>query len=127
MLFRRGLLMPPPQEFLMIARRWSARTTTQNWPTYEEHFTKNVLPELRAVDGYVSSNLLKRDAGGDVEITVITFWRSLECIDAFAEPDREAAVVAPSAAALLLDYDRRVRHYDLALVDKPANSPATTM
>ncbi len=102
----------------MIARLWSARTARQNWPAYEEHFNKKVLPELGAVDGYVSSNLLKRDAGGEIEITVISFWRSLEAIDAFAQPDREAAVVAPNAAALLLDYDRRVRHYEVALADR---------
>jgi heme-degrading monooxygenase HmoA len=108
----------------MIARLWSARTTPQNWPAYEEHFTKNVLPELRAVDGYLSSNLLKRDAGGEIEITVITVWRSLEAIDAFAQPDREAAVVVSTAAALLIDFDRHVRHYDLALADPPATAPA---
>jgi heme-degrading monooxygenase HmoA len=107
----------------MIARLWSARTTRQNWLGYEEHFTKNVLPELRAVDGYISSNLLKRDVGDEVEFTVVTFWRSLEAIDAFAKPDREAAVVAPNAAALLLDFDRRVRHYDLALTDPPSTGP----
>jgi heme-degrading monooxygenase HmoA len=101
----------------MIARIWSARTTPQQWPAYEEHFTQNVLPELRAVAGYSSSNLLKRDAGREIEITVISFWRSLEAIDAFAQPDREAAVVAPNAAALLLDFDRRVRHYEVALAD----------
>ena len=106
----------------MIARLWSARTTTQNWPAYVEHFTQNVLPELRAVAGYISSNLLKREAGREIEITVITLWRSLEAIDAFAQPDREAAVVAPNAAALLLDFDRRVRHYDLALADPPAKT-----
>jgi heme-degrading monooxygenase HmoA len=109
----------------MIARIWSARATLQKWPAYEEHFTQNVLHELRAVDGYISSNLLKRDTGREVEITVITFWRSLEAIDAFAQPDREAAVVAPNAAALLLDFDRRVRHYDLALADQSATSPPT--
>jgi heme-degrading monooxygenase HmoA len=108
----------------MIARLWSARTTPQNWPAYEEHFTRNVLPELRGVAGYVSSNLLKRDAGSEVGITVVTFWRSLEAIDAFAQPDREAAVVAPNAAALLLDYDRRVRHYDLVLADPPSTVSA---
>jgi heme-degrading monooxygenase HmoA len=102
----------------MIARLWSARTTFQNWPAYQEHFAKNVLPELRAVDGYISSNLLKREAGSELEITVITVWRSLEAIDAFAQPDREAAVVAPNAAALLLDFDRRVRHYEVIAPDR---------
>jgi len=50
-------------------------------------------------------------------------WRSRNCrhhvlesfaaIDAFAGADREAAVVAPEAAALLTDFDKRVRHYEL--------------
>ena len=47
----------------MIARLWSARTTPQNWPAYERHFIDNVIPELRAVAGYLSSQLLKRDSG----------------------------------------------------------------
>jgi hypothetical protein len=52
---------------------------------------------------------------GEVEITVTTVWTGFEAIEAFAHPDREAAVVAPEAAALLSDYDRRVRHYEIAL------------
>jgi heme-degrading monooxygenase HmoA len=103
----------------MIARVWSARTTPNNWAAYEEHFTKKVLPELRAVTGYVSSTLLKREVDSGIEITVITMWCSLEAIDAFAGTDREAAVVAPNAAALLLDFDRRVRHYGVAASDAP--------
>jgi hypothetical protein len=49
-----------------------------------------------------------------VEIVVTTYWQSLAAIDAFAGPDREFAVVAAEAAALLTDYDRRVRHYEVA-------------
>ena len=101
----------------MIARIWSARATHKNWPEYEQHFTHTVLPELRDIDGYVSSNLLKRDNGGETEITVITMWDSWEAIDSFAGVDREAAVVAPNAAALLIEYDRRVRHCDVAVSD----------
>ena len=103
----------------MIARLWSARTTPENWPAYERHFTDNVIPELRAQKGYVASNLLKRKAGADIEVTVISFWRSLEAIDAFAGADREAAVVAPQAAAFLISYDRNVLHYELAFADTP--------
>ena len=47
----------------------------------------------------------------------MTVWQSLSAIDAFAGPDREAAVVAPEAAALLTDYDRRVRHFEVATTD----------
>ncbi len=102
---------------MMIARIWSARATHRNWPEYEQHFTRSVLPELRDIDGYVSSSLLKRDNGREIEITVITMWDSWEAIDSFAGVDREAAVVAPNAAAILIDYDRRVRHCEVAVSD----------
>jgi heme-degrading monooxygenase HmoA len=102
----------------MIARIWSARTSSENWPRYDHHFTKNVVPELQAVRGYAGAQLLKRQAGEPVEITVITFWQSWEAIDAFAGADREAAVVAPEAASLLTKYDRRVRHFEVAFSDK---------
>jgi len=101
----------------MIARLWSARTTPQDWPAYERHFNESVLPELRSVSGYIGANLLKRGDAGEIEITVLTFWRSLEAIGAFARPDREAAVVGPHAASVLTTYDRRVRHYEVAAVD----------
>ena len=103
----------------MIARFWSARTTTENWLAYERHFTDNVIPELRAQKGYVASNLLKREAGAHIEITVISFWHSFEAIDAFAGADREAAVVAPQAAAFLASYEHKVLHYELAFADTP--------
>jgi heme-degrading monooxygenase HmoA len=103
----------------MIARLWSARTTPENWPAYERHFTESVIPELRKVKGYVASNLLKRVVGAEVEITVISFWHSLEAIDAFAGSDREAAVVAPKITAFLTSFDERVRHFDLAFADTP--------
>ena len=47
----------------------------------------------------------------------MTVWQSNPAIEAFAGPDREAAVVAPEAAALLTDYDRRVRHFEVATTD----------
>jgi heme-degrading monooxygenase HmoA len=101
----------------MIARLWSARATPQHYPAYAKHFSENVLPELRAVDGYVSVKLLMRASDNAVEILVITCWRSFAAIDAFAGADREAAVVADAAAALLTSFDRRVRHYEVAATD----------
>jgi hypothetical protein len=61
--------------------------------------------------------LLERAAPAAVEITVLTFWRSLESIRGFAGADLEGAVVAEEAAALLTQFDQRVRHYEVALED----------
>lgn len=102
-----------------VVRQWSARTTDAQWPSYLDHFSKNVLPELRRVNGYLGATLFVRHTAGTVEILVETSWRSLESIRNFAGPDLESAVVADEAAAVLTDYDRRVRHYEIAIADHP--------
>src|SRR5215470_11654210 len=99
----------------MIARVWSARATPENLEAYKTHLARNVFPELRSINGFVRAELLTRLVHGEVEITVTTVWTGFEAIEAFAHPDREAAVVAPEAAAMLKDYDRRVRHYEITL------------
>ncbi len=101
----------------MIARLWSARTTESLAHNYLKHFSGTVLPTLRKFDGYFSSTVLTRPSSGAVEILVTTVWRSFVAIHAFAGPDREAAVVALEAAALLTDYGCRVRHFEVAVTD----------
>lgn len=101
----------------MIARLWSARATRTQSTRYLEHFWQSVVPSLRTHNGYVCSNVLVRSQGDAVEILVTTIWQSLQAIDSFAGADRETAVVAHEAAALLTDYDRRVRHYEVAQMD----------
>jgi heme-degrading monooxygenase HmoA len=55
-----------------------------------------------------------------VEILVTTYWASLAAIEAFSGADSEAAVVAAEAAALLTEFDKRVRHYEVAVAQFPA-------
>jgi heme-degrading monooxygenase HmoA len=100
-------------------RRWSARATEAQLPKYLEHFSKNVLPELRRVPGYLGATLSLRHRENEVEIVAETNWSSLESIRNFAGSDLEAAVVAPEAAALLTTFDRRVQHSEIALTDRP--------
>ncbi len=102
-----------------ILRRWSARTSEARLPKYLEHFSKNVLPELRRVPGYLGAIVSIRRVESEVEIFVETTWRSLDSIRNFAGPDLETAVIAPEAAALLTDFDRRVHHSEIAVTDNP--------
>jgi len=44
----------------------------------------------------------------------MTVWQSNSAIDAFAGPDREAAVVAPEAQPCSPIYGPRVRHFEVA-------------
>jgi|SRR5437016_3296067 len=101
----------------IVLRRWSARATQAQLPKYLEHFSKNVLPELRRVPGYLGATVSVRRLESEVEIVVETTWRSFDSVRNFAGPDLEAAVVADRAAILLTDFDRRVRHYEIAVTD----------
>ena len=102
-----------------ILRRWTAHTTSSRLPKYLDHFSKNVVPELRRVPGYLGATVSTRRLQNEVEVVVETTWRSLESIRAFAGPDLEAAVVPDEAAALLTSFDRRVCHSEIALTDHP--------
>ncbi|HEX9223396.1 MAG TPA: YciI-like protein [Candidatus Acidoferrales bacterium] len=102
-----------------ILRRWTSRTTEAKLPKYLDHFSNNVVPELRRVPGYLGATVSLRRLETEVEIVVETNWRSLESIRNFAGPDLEAAVVADQAAALLTSFDRRVLHSEIVVTDRP--------
>ena len=101
----------------MIARIWSAQAAPDRAPAYADHLRSHVLPILRAVDGYAGAVLLERCASTGVEIVVVTWWRSLEAIRAFAGAEIDAAVVADEAASLLTQFDLRARHYTVVMQD----------
>jgi heme-degrading monooxygenase HmoA len=106
----------------MIARLWSAHTTPALSDSYLSRFEQAVQPRLRELNGFLGATVCARREPHTVEILVTTFWESLAAIDAFAGPDRESAVVSDEAAALLTDFDRRARHYDLVFAKFPANT-----
>lgn len=99
----------------MVARTWYARATRQNLDLYRKHYVERNLPKLRAVEGFIGAQLFTRVVDESVEIFVVTFWRSFAAIDAFASPDREAAVVPSDMAPLLVSYDPKVRHFEIAV------------
>jgi heme-degrading monooxygenase HmoA len=101
----------------MIARVWASRAAKSNLKAYLEYFSKSVLPELKRCDGFASALVLTRDLDAETEVVVNTFWKNFASIQAFAGSDCGAAVVAPEAAALLISYDKRVKHYFVDVAD----------
>jgi mannose-6-phosphate isomerase-like protein (cupin superfamily) len=100
----------------VIARRWRGWSDgPENADAYEAHFDRAVRPQLETTDGFVDATVERFDgADGRVEIVVVTRWDSIEAVRGFAGDELEAAVVEPEARAVLVDYDDRVRHIELA-------------
>ena len=99
----------------MIGRVWHGWTAPQNADAYEQLLRREVLPGIGRIDGFGGAEVLRRDAGDEIEFVTITFFESLEAVRAFAGQDYEVAVVPPEAQRLLTHYDTRSAHYELRL------------
>ncbi len=97
----------------MIARIWSGRAEKDRVPAYLDHFDKEVLPRLEAIEGFRGAHVLRLEVEDLVEFTVMTFWESMEAVRSFAGDDPDHAVVAPAAAGILHDWDEHVRHHEV--------------
>ena len=97
----------------MIIREWRGRASSSQADAYPKHFREKVIPELRQVPGFAGAQLARRQLDDKIEFLVLTRWRSMDAIRAFAGIDVEKAVVEPDAVAALIEFDGRVRHYDV--------------
>ena len=98
----------------MIVRAWRGRAAVSRADGYATHFRRDVLPALEKLDGFLGALLLRQVQGREVEFLVLTRWASLGAVRAFAGDDIDRAVVEPEAAAILLSFDKRVHHYEIA-------------
>jgi heme-degrading monooxygenase HmoA len=97
----------------MVIREWRGRADAGRKDAYPKHFREKVVPELRTVPGFLGAHLSRRESGGKIEFLVLTRWRSMDAIAAFAGADAAKAVVEPGAVAALADFDSRVQHYEV--------------
>jgi heme-degrading monooxygenase HmoA len=96
----------------MIARHWKGVAKAACAGAYVDHLRHETFPALRKLDGFIDASILRRYVSEGVEFVVVTHWDTLESIRAFAGADIEAAVVPERVQAMMVDYDRTVRHYE---------------
>jgi heme-degrading monooxygenase HmoA len=97
----------------MISRQWRGLARSSEAPNYLEHLRTDTFPGLRELPGFISASILSRPIGDGIEFLVITQWRALDDIARFSGADLEAAVVPAEVAQMMIDYDRRVKHYEV--------------
>jgi heme-degrading monooxygenase HmoA len=102
----------------VIARLWCGTAAESNGDAYVEHLRSRTIPGLAGIPGHRGAYVLQRSTPSGLVFTVITFWDSLDAIRQFAGSDPELAVVPEEALALLVSYDQRAVHWEVAL-DNP--------
>jgi heme-degrading monooxygenase HmoA len=97
----------------MISRQWRGLAHPDQAQNYLEHLRTATFPALRKLAGFISASILSRKGANGIEFVVITQWESMESIARFAGTDPEAAVVPAEAAAMMIEYDRRAKHFEV--------------
>lgn len=99
----------------MISRIWHGWTTLENADAYERLLKEEIFVGIgeRRIPGYRGIQLLRRDAGDEVEFVTIMSFDDLDAVREFAGEDYEAAFVPPKARAVLARFDQRARHYEV--------------
>ncbi|WP_144186642.1 antibiotic biosynthesis monooxygenase [Elioraea rosea] len=112
----------------MISRIWYGWTQPDMADRYETLIRDTIFPAIlaRRVAGLDRLELLRRDAGGEVEFVTVMAFRSMDAVRAFAGEDWETAVVPPEARAVLARFDPRSAHYEVR-VAAAAETAAASM
>ncbi len=98
----------------MISRQWRGLARTEFASAYEAHLRSETFPALHSIQGFVDASILKRAVEGGVEFLIVTRWQSLRAIEKFAgADDPEVAVVPDKVQRMMIEYDPRVRHYEI--------------
>ena len=105
-----GAVSPP-----RVIRQWKGIVKPGLADEYIRHLNEETVPSLRAIPGFGYANILRREVEDGTEFLVVTAWRSLDAIKAFAGDDISVAVVPPAAQKLMVRYDGRVVHYDMVI------------
>ena len=98
----------------MVSRHWKGVARPGQAEAYERHLKSDTFPHLGGLSGFVRASILRREVADGIEFLVVTLWESFDAIRAFAGDHVDAAVVPPDVQAMMVRYDPRVEHYEVA-------------
>ncbi|HEU4492438.1 MAG TPA: hypothetical protein VFR74_16370 [Jiangellales bacterium] len=96
----------------MIARRWTGWTDNARAGAYEDYMRDVALPGYTDVPGNLGVLMLRRELTDRpwTEFTMISLWRSMADVEAFAGPDPVRAVFYDRDDEFLVDRELTVTH-----------------
>lgn len=99
----------------MICRLWHGWTTPGNADAYEAVVRGTVIPGIEAmhIPGFLHIDLMRRDAGAEVEFVTAMWFDDIQSVKAFVGDDYEVSHVPEPAQAVLKRFDDRSTHYEV--------------
>ncbi len=95
----------------MIAREWKATCPKKHEEGFIAYLYKTGIKDTKACDGFMGAQILNRDLENKVEITLVSYWKNIECIKAFSGENVNIAKLYPEDEKYELNPDKHVNHY----------------
>ncbi len=99
----------------MIARIWHGAVPPEKSGEYLDYLNRTGVSDYRATEGNRGVYVLRRIEDGQAHFLTVSFWESMEKVEAFAGPDPEKARYYPEDEEFLLDFEPAVRHYEVVV------------
>jgi heme-degrading monooxygenase HmoA len=100
-----------------VARVWHGKVHANQAEKYSKYLYEEGIKKIRAIDGNLGVQVLRRTDGEVTEFYVISYWGSLEAIKKFAGDDIEKTHFLPKDSQYLIDPEDHVKHFEL-IVDE---------
>jgi heme-degrading monooxygenase HmoA len=97
----------------MYAREWKARCPKSMKNGFIDYLYETGIKDTAATLGFKGAQILSRTVGNQIEVTLISYWESLESITAFAGENISEAKLYPEDFKYELEPDNFVNHYEV--------------
>jgi heme-degrading monooxygenase HmoA len=107
-----------PMQRDAVARMWHGRTTDAKAAEYYEYLTTAGVSKFKTIPGNLGVDVLTRSRDGITEFIVISYWRSLDDIKAYAGADIEKTHNLPRDPEYLIEMEPNVRHFTVRMSER---------
>ena len=102
-----------------ILRRWTSRIRTKDEEAYVDYLAVTGLDDYRSTPGNLGCQLLLRRLGdGSTQVTMLSWWASIDHIRAFAGDDISRARYYPQDDDFFLEKPLTVEHHEVSVARK---------
>ncbi len=98
-----------------VVRRWEAVVARDDIQEWIDTFRARALPGMQAVDGFNSVSFLVRRDQDPCHVVVLTKWRDMAAVAAFAGKEAAKTVMPDFMAKYFKSYDAEATFYDEVL------------
>jgi heme-degrading monooxygenase HmoA len=97
----------------MYAREWKARCPNSKKDGFIAYLYETGVKDTSSTPGFRGAQIFSRLLDGKSEVTLISYWESLESIKAFAGEEISVAKLYPEDFKYELEPDNFVNHYEV--------------